>query len=162
MYNKQMTATAHALVSGAIAASIPNPTLAIPLSFVSHFVMDAIPHWDVGTNWRTRTKSKTGAVAILDTILGLTLAYFLFRGKVESVLLFGAMIAGNLPDWMEAPWYIFFAHFKKSKPAKNAGLSERLAYTIYKTENVFHAKAQAPFGIITQIATVVFFLLLLS
>ena len=157
-----MTATAHALVSGAIVASIPNPFLSIPLAFASHFVMDTVPHWDVGTNWRNRSKSKTGAVAIVDTILGFSLAYFMFSGKVEGAILFFAMIAGNLPDWLEAPWYIFFAHPKKSEPAKNAGLSERLAYAIYKTENVFHAKARAPFGILTQIATVGFFLLLLS
>lgn len=158
-----MTATAHALVSGAIAASIPNPFLSIPLSFVSHLVMDTVPHWDFGTNWRTRTKSKTGATAIADTILGFTLAYLWFGGKVESTsVLFACMVAGNLPDWMEAPWYIFFAHPKKHVPSKHASVWERLTYIIYKTENVFHAKAQAPFGILTQIAVVGFFLLLLS
>lgn len=158
-----MTATAHALVSGAIAASIPNPLLSIPLSFLSHLVMDTVPHWDFGTNWRSRTKSKTGAVAITDTILGFSLAYFLFSGKAENAgVLWACMIAGNLPDWLEAPWYMFFAKSDTKGPASRAGFWEKLTYRIYKTENVFHAKAQAPFGIITQIATVGFFLLLLS
>ncbi len=157
-----MTATAHALVSGAIAATIPNPTLAIPLAFVSHFVMDAVPHWDFGTNWRSRAKAKTGAIATVDTILGFSLAYLLFGGKVESIPLLLAVIAGNLPDWMEAPYYIFFARQDKKQPAKNAGFWERVTYKIYKIENVFHAKAQAPFGIITQVVTVGFFLLLLK
>lgn len=157
-----MTATAHALVSAAIAASIPNPLLSIPLAFVSHFVMDAVPHWDFGTNWRTRAKAKTGAVATLDTILGFSLAYLLFAGKVESVTLFLTMIAGNLPDWMEAPYYIFFATQKKRRPTKNARFWERLTFDIYKIENVFHAKAQAPLGIVTQIITVVFFFVLLQ
>ena len=156
-----MTATAHALVSGAIAASVQNPTLAIPLAFVSHFVMDAIPHWDFGTNWRTRAKAKTGIVAIFDTILGFTLTYFLFAGKVDTVVLLGAMIAGNLPDWLEAPYYIFFAHQNKREPTINARFWEHLTYRIYKMENVFHAKAQLPLGVITQIATVLFFLVLL-
>jgi hypothetical protein len=157
-----MTATAHALVSAAIAASIPNPAISISLAFVSHFVMDAIPHWDFGTNWRTRTKFKTGAVAIFDTILGFSLAYLLFSGKVEGATLLAAMIAGNLPDWMEAPYYIFFATQKKRKPAKNASFWEQLTFRIYKMENVFHAKAQAPFGVITQIVTVIFFFVLLQ
>ena len=156
-----MTATAHALVSGAIAASVQNPSLAIPLAFVSHFVMDAVPHWDFGTNWRSRTKTKTGVVAIFDTILGFSLAYFLFAGKVESLPLILALIAGNLPDWLEAPYYIFFARQDKKQPGGGAGRWEKLTYAIYKTENVFHAKAQFPLGIITQAATVGFFLLLL-
>lgn len=157
-----MTATAHALVSGAIAASIQNPSLAIPLAFISHFVMDAVPHWDFGTNWRSRAKAKTGVIAIFDTILGFTLAYFLFAGKVESLPLILAMIAGNLPDWLEAPYYIFFARQDKKQPTARAGYWEKLTYNIYKIENVFHAKTQFPFGIYTQIATVLFFLVLLN
>ncbi len=157
-----MTATAHALVSAAIAASIPNPMLSIPLAFVSHFVLDTIPHWDFGTNWRSRAKAKTGAVAILDTILGFTVAYFLFAGKVDSIILFLAMIAGNLPDWLEAPYYIFFANQTKQEPTSHAGFWEKLTYRIYKLENVFHTKAQAPLGVITQIVAVIFFLTLLQ
>ncbi len=157
-----MTATAHALVSAAIAAAIPNPSLALPLAFVSHFVMDAVPHWDFGTNWRTRTKTKTGAVAIADTLLGFSLAYFLFAGKAEGSLLIAAMIMGNLPDWLEAPYYVFFAQADKKAPLANASTWELLTYRIYKTENLFHAKAQFPLGAITQIVTVGFFLLLLK
>src|SRR3989304_10373917 len=102
-----VTATADAIVTGAIAQKFPDPFLAPLLAFVSHFVMDAVPHWDFGTNWRSRTKTKTGVVAIFDTILGFSLAYFLFAGKVESLPLILALIAGNLPDWLEAPYYIF-------------------------------------------------------
>jgi len=157
-----MTATAHALVSAAIATSIPSPTIAISLAFVSHFMMDAIPHWDFGTNWRARAKAKTGAVALFDTILGFSLAYFLFAGKVDTIVLFLAMIAGNLPDWMEAPYYIFFAKQTNRKLTSSAGFWERLTYNIYKMENVFHTKAQAPLGIITQVVTVIFFFVLLQ
>jgi hypothetical protein len=155
-----MTATAHALVSAAIARAVPNPYLAIPLAVASHFIMDAVPHWDIGTDWRARTKKITGALAIAETVLGITLAYFLFRGKVETPLLLSAIIAGELPDWLEAPWYIFFA--KKNGPAKKFGFWERLTYNIYRWENVFHSKTDLPFGLITQIAIVAFFLLLLQ
>ncbi len=157
-----MTATAHALVSSAIAASVANPHVALPLAFISHFVMDAVPHWDFGTNWRSRTKKETGAVAILDTILGFSLAYFLFAGKADGLVLLAAMVAGNLPDWMEAPYYIFFAKPDKKQPTAGAGYWEKLTYGIYKMENVFHAKAQFPFGLFTQAATVAFFLILLT
>ncbi len=157
-----MTATAHALVAGAIVAALPNhPELALPLAFTSHFIMDAVPHWDFGTNWRMRSKFTTGSIAILDTVLGFTVTYFVFGGKVPLLILLAAMILGNLPDWFEAPYYIFFAKNKGSGPKKDAGFWERLTYGIYKTENVFHAKAQYPLGLITQVVTVGFFILLL-
>ena len=156
-----MTATAHALVSGAIAAAIPNPAISLPLAFTSHFVMDAVPHWDFGTNWRSRPKAITGTVAILDTVLGFTVAYFAFGGKVALPVLLAAVALGNLPDWLEAPYYIFFASHNHNGPGKNAGFWEKFTYAIYKKENFFHTKAQYPVGVITQVLTVAFFLLLL-
>ena len=157
-----MTATAHALVSAAIARAVPNPYLAIPLAITSHFIMDAVPHWDIGADWRTRSKIMTGALAIGETVLGITLTYFLFRGKVETPLLLSTMFAGELPDWLEAPWYIFFANKHKNGTSKKAGFWERVSYRIYHRENIFHSKADLPFGALTQIATVAFFIVLLG
>ena len=157
-----MTATAHALVSAAIARAVPNPYLAIPLAITSHFIMDTVPHWDIGADWRMRTKTMTGVLAITETILGITLAYFLFRGKVETPLLLSTIVAGELPDWLEAPWYIFFANKHKIGTSKKAGFWERVSYRIYRRENIFHSKADLPFGLITQIVIVAFFLLLLK
>jgi hypothetical protein len=157
-----MISTSHALVSGAIVASIGNPLLSLPLAFASHFIMDAVPHWDFGTNWRNRNKPTTGAIAIIDTVLGFTVAYFMFGGKVSLPVLVAGVVIGNLPDWLEAPYYIFFAKNERNGISKNAGFWEKLTYKIYKTENVFHNKTGYPFGVITQILTVAFFLLLLS
>ncbi len=156
-----MTATAHALVSAAIARAVPNPYLAIPLAITSHFIMDAVPHWDIGTDWRSRSKTMTGALAIGETVFGITLAYFLFRGKVETPLLLSCIIAGELPDWLEAPWYIFFAKNKHTGVSKKAGFWESLSYRIYHRENMVHSKTDLPFGLITQVIAVAFFLLLL-
>lgn len=163
MYNIScMTATAHALVAGAIAVKIGNPLLAIPLAIASHFVMDCIPHWDFGTHWRSRAKHTTGAYAIIDTLVGITVAYFLFSAKMETLPLLATIIAGVLPDWLETPWYIFFANQKKHEPGVKAGFWERVTYGIYKLENQFHTKAEFPFGAATQLATVAFFLLILQ
>jgi hypothetical protein len=42
-----MTLTTHAVVGAAIASSMPNyPVVGLILAFASHFVLDAIPHWD--------------------------------------------------------------------------------------------------------------------
>ncbi len=156
-----MTATAHAIVAGAIAARFPDPVVSVPLAFTSHFIMDAIPHWDFGTNWRKRNKSITGLFAIADTLIGITVSYFIYGGKVAFIPLMAAIFASIIPDWLEAPWYIFFATPKKHEPGKSAGILEKFCYRVYKTENFFHTKTQFPFGALTQVAATLFFLAIL-
>lgn len=158
-----MTETAHALVAGAIAAKFPNPLISVPLAFTSHFIMDAVPHWDIGTNWRTRAKNATGALAILETLIGITVTYFIFGGKVAPLTLFLTVGASLSPDWLETPWYIFFASHKKHEPGNGAGFWEKLAFKTYKAENFFHHKTQSMFlGLSTQVIVVAFFLALLK
>jgi len=42
-----MTLTTHAIAGAAIAASMPHhPIIGFTLAFASHFILDAIPHWD--------------------------------------------------------------------------------------------------------------------
>lgn len=157
-----MMATAHVLVAGAIARTTLDPLTTTFLCIGSHFIMDAVPHWDLGTNWRSRPKSTTGIISIMETVIAITVAYFVYGGKVSFPLLTLAIVASLLPDWLETPWYIFFARQNKHKPGISAGVLEKFAFAVYKLENVFHTKAQFPFGAITQIATVVFFLVLLQ
>ncbi len=157
-----MTATAHALVSGALAARFSDPVTASLLALTSHYVMDSIPHWDFGTNWRNRPKKLTGILAIVETTVGFILSYVFFGRHLPFGLWLATVIFGLLPDWLETPWYIFFAHAKKHEPGHNAGVAEKIAYAFYKLPNIFHSKAQFPLGVITQVATVLFFLIILS
>ena len=157
-----MTATAHALVAGAIASHIPDPFSAALLALASHFIMDSVPHWDFGANWRNRPTSVPGILAIAETVIGMSVAYLVFGGKVELGLLSVTVVASLLPDWLETPWYIFFANHKKKMPATGAGILEKICFNVYKIENVFHTKASFPFGVITQVATVAFFLVILT
>lgn len=156
-----MIATAHALVAGAIAQAIPDPYLAPILALSSHFIMDSVPHWDFGTEWRNRPKWVTGAVATLDTVGGLTLAFFLFRASTPLLPLTLSLLMSVLPDWLEAPWYIFFASQKRVGPKKEAGVIEKFLFSIYKIQNRLHTKASFALGATTTVLTVVFFFLLL-
>lgn len=156
-----MTATAHALVAGAIAAKFSDPATASVLALSSHYIMDSIPHWDFGTNWRMRSKTATGAFAIVETVFGMGLSWYLFGGQAPLITFFCALIASLLPDWAEAPWYIFFATAKGKGPSKHAGVIEKTLFQAYKLQNRFHTKAQFPFGLVTQVATVFFFFVLL-
>lgn len=42
-----MTAANHALTGAFIGLAVGNPWVAVPAAFISHFVCDAIPHYDV-------------------------------------------------------------------------------------------------------------------
>lgn len=41
-----MTATNHAITGALIGLAVSNPAIAVPLAFVSHFALDALPHYD--------------------------------------------------------------------------------------------------------------------
>lgn len=160
--NSTMTATAHTLVAGAIATKFPDPTTAASLAFLSHFIMDAVPHWDIGTSWRKRPKETTGFLAICETLVGLVVGFWFFRNSAPTAALLFSLIFSLLPDWLETPWYIFFASIKHQKPSAGASIWENLSFQIYKWENYFHTRAQFPFGVLTQVVTVIFFLFLLG
>lgn len=157
-----MTSTAHALVAGAIAKHFPDPIVSSTLSLCSHYIMDSIPHWDFGTNWRERPKYITGIIAVVDTVISFGLSYIVFGQFLSFFPWLITVIASLLPDWLETPWYIFYASQTKHAPTKNASFMEKISYAFYKIPNVFHTKAQFPLGIFTQIATIIFFIVLLS
>lgn len=139
-----MTATAHAIVGAALATVIRDPIVLSVSCLSSHFIMDCIPHWDFGVNWRSRPKLLTGVFAIADTFIGITLAYLLFWGKTSAGLIAIGILFAELPDWMEAPWFIL----------KKDSFIKRVAYRIYKFQSRFHVKAQLPLGGITQILVI--------
>lgn len=157
-----MMAMAHMLVAGAIVSRVQNPLLAYPLVLGSHFLLDSIPHWDLGTNWRKRTKWATGALAIADTVFGFVLTYALYSPTIHATLLVPILIFSVIPDWLEAPWYIFFANPSRKGPKPHASFWEKASYSVYKITNKAHTKSSFPWGIITQLITVSFFLLVLQ
>src|SRR5262245_9728063 len=75
-----MTATGHALVGAAIAAKVPDWRISIPLCLISHFLGDALPHWDTGFYWRQKGMRKV----FFDTLVDIFGGYFL----VAAIFLF--------------------------------------------------------------------------
>src|SRR5206468_8014016 len=64
-----MTATNHALTGAFIGLAVGNPLVAIPAAFASHFICDALPHFDVpGKTAEARIGSK--AFLYLQIMLG--------------------------------------------------------------------------------------------
>lgn len=156
-----MMATSHALVGTAIAAAVPNPILAGVLILTSHYLMDLIPHWDFGTNWKNRSVAQTGMLAIGDTLFGFAITLVLFSSQLPVLSILGAIGLANLPDWLEAPYFIFFASKEGHHKSRGGQFGLFLGKVFKFQEDYTHTRALFPFGFITQLVTVTFFLLLL-
>lgn len=142
-----MTSISHALIGAAIAAKVTDPVTAGCVAFGLHFLCDAIPHWDLGTNWRLRPRAVTGSLAIAETLVGVFGTFLLFQYLVPNQLvLIIAIVTSLLPDWLEAPYYMLMPHAPK------------FFYYIYKMQSKMHNKLQAPWGIVTQVVVAGLFL----
>lgn len=145
-----MTITAHALVGGAIAASIPNPVLGITIATLSHPLLDMIPHWDEGWGWRLKSKPRFIAEASIDLALGVLLTYFIFGPFINNLWYLLAMIFASISwDVAEAP-YLFLGW--KFPPFS----------WVYKVQSKIQGKVRLPWGILTQVATVIAVVFLLQ
>ena len=136
-----MTATAHALIGASIASRIVNPIIGIPLAIISHFAADLVPHWDAGTNHKQKSAMRLKLEATADVLVGFALVFLIFRSSVEPVYLFTMVIAAQLPDWLEAPSWMF--GFKVPP-------FSWLDYLGHKLQS----RMQLPWGLVTQVVIV--------
>lgn len=136
-----MTATAHALIGASIAVRVTNPIIGIPLSIASHFAADLIPHWDAGTNHRKKSMTRLKLEAALDVLLGFALVLLLFRNLVEPTYLFTMVIAAQLPDWLEAPSWMFNLKFPP------------FSWFDFLSHKI-QTRMQLPWGLVTQVVVV--------
>lgn len=144
-----MTATAHALVGGAIAASVPNPALGITLAAVSHPFLDMIPHWDFGWGWKKKSKLRFFAESVFDLSVGAALAYLIFGQNVPFYYFAASILASELWDILEAPYWFLNWRFPPFS-------------LIYDIQSKLQGKASSvTVGILTQVASVVVVVLVL-
>ena len=115
-----MLETPHALVGAALAVKIGNPLLSIPLAFLSHFVLEKVPHWNPHLNKETEKYGKptreTTMIVIADSSLALILGSSIAFSQPNTTMIIGTLLssfAAVLPDLMEAPY--FFLKARKSE-----------------------------------------------
>lgn len=137
-----MTATAHALIGAACAATFTNPVVGLSVAAISHPILDTIPHWDAARGWREKTKTRLFIESSIDLAIGVALAYFLFGSGVNMWYFFGAILASISWDIAELPyWFLKWRFFPFN-------------YT-HAFQSAIQGKASMPFGIATQIVTIV-------
>jgi hypothetical protein len=137
-----MTATGHAIIGTVIAAKVGNPALAIPIAFASHFLADALPHWDTGTNRHKKSTTRFFMESFADVSIGFILSWAIITLLFPTTNLFYAfliIIVSELPDWLTAP-YLFF------------DLKIQPFLSIYKLQKKFDTELDLPWGFINQAA----------
>lgn len=144
-----MTATAHALAGAALVSFIPNSSVALPMAFASHFVLDLVPHWDTGTYRREKSPRRFLVESVIDLLLGFGLSFLLFGSKVNPYLLTAGILVSQLPDWLEAP-YLFLGW--KFPPFS----------TVKAFQSKLHFKKSLPWGFVSQVVVITLLILLLS
>jgi hypothetical protein len=140
-----MTATGHAVIGVVIAAKFANPLLAVPLALVSHLAADAFPHWDLGTNAKSKTKMQLRFQAAADVIVGFIVCYliiFYLFPQTNLIYAFFIIIAAQLFDWLTMPYYFFNI---KISPFTD----------VYKLQKHFDSRLDKPWGIINQVLILV-------
>lgn len=103
----------HTVVGAAIATKFGNPALAVPLAFLSHFVLEVVPHWNPHLYTETKkygrvTDKSTRIVAIdvaTSLIAGTFIAYQALPNLTQAATILAACLAAVLPDVVEAPYF---------------------------------------------------------
>lgn len=115
-----MLETPHVAVGVAIATKIPNPFIAIPLSFASHFVLDKVPHWNPHLYTETQKAGHPSKKSTYIAAADIGLAFFLGAGfafnalpdQKTAILILACSFASVLSDVVKYPYYYFHGRQK--------------------------------------------------
>lgn len=159
-----MTLSTHGVIGGAIGAFLPgHHILAFVAGFLSHFVLDSIPHWDYSINsLQSKDNKKVFArgtsffidvvKVVADACLGFLIPYIAFSSGVHfdffvNAVFFGAFGA-MVPDGLQ------FLYYK---------IPNRLLVTVQKFHKSIHAKRRLDMypiiGPLLQVLLIVFVVL---
>lgn len=113
-----MVLTPHAITGAALASLTPeNPLAGFALGFLSHFVLDAIPHWDYDLSSMKKDENNpmNNDMAInkaflldiskigFDAMLGILISYliFCFYMKYSVFVIMCGAVGGIMPDALQ-------------------------------------------------------------
>ena len=109
-----MISLVHATTGFSLVYLFPNPFIYIPLCLLSHYGLDAIPHYDLGSNLKTYKKRKKTTLSfvffdVFFALMGIIILSFFTKNRIN--LYFGAFL-GILPDILDAPFNFFNKKYK--------------------------------------------------
>jgi ABC-type dipeptide/oligopeptide/nickel transport system permease component len=111
-----MTATNHALTGSIIAAAVPNPVIGLPLALLSHFVLDALPHFGAHTVANPKTK-EFRAILITDSIMTAVLLLFVAFASYRMGMNWFVVFMGGFLAWLpDVMWYKHYQSDLRGEP----------------------------------------------
>lgn len=144
-----MLETPHVAVGAAIATKIPNPFISIPLAFLSHFVLEKVPHWNphLVTEMKTYGAPTKKSVTIIMIDVGLALvtgsliAWNSMPDTNKVIVIYLASFASVLPDLIEFPYF-----FLKMR--------NKFLVTWLRWQKALQADTTPFWGLLTQFVTI--------
>jgi len=145
-----MLLTPHTFVGVAIAALIPNPLIAVPISFIGHFLGDKVPHWDFYSNtkkeerttgWRPLAVMGDMAVGVAVGVGFTSYAYWGLGNSMLALNIFLCGVFSVLPDALSS-LDLFL------------GKKHPLLHLLNRTQSAMQFQAPLPWGIISQIIVI--------
>lgn len=151
-----MLETPHTIIGATIAFKIPNPLIALPLAFLSHFLLDEIPHWNPDLHGETK---KFGKISRQSSLIIL--------GDVFLSLGFGFWIASRVwPNWEKAVIIIVASFLAVVVDVIEGfyfflGMRNKSLKRLIRFQRCYQHRAPPILGIITQIVVIFLSLLVL-
>lgn len=128
-----MTLTTHIIIAEVVARPLArlNPIFGFIVGILSHYLLDAIPHWDYKLKSSLANENRLPgekkirftresfwpdvAKTALDTFIGLIIILFLMPPKSihETVFLLATAFGGVLPDFLQGAYGSGYAEFLK-------------------------------------------------
>jgi hypothetical protein len=136
----------HAAVGAGIALLVQQPALALPLAFLSHFVLDALPHYGIrgDEGYPALFKLRRTVVMVVFDIIGVAILTALLWGQAWYV--FAAAVLAVSPDTIWLYRYFGFERFGKKPP--KPGPITRFHQNIQWGERLWGVYVEVPFTII--------------
>lgn len=134
-----MSGSNHVLAGAIIAAAIPQPAVALPLAFLSHFVLDALPHYG-DKNGRSWLGRHFDLILITDGIISaIFLSTVIITQPENWLLMIACAVVAVIPDLLWLPYYLAD---KRGRIKHHTRLAEFLKWIQW---------AERPWGMIIEI-----------
>lgn len=110
-----MTTSNHLFAGAVIALTIKQPLLAAPLALMSHFVLDALPHYGHGgPGYGGLFKFKLTYLIEAFNLVGIPLLIYLLWG--QSIWVFAAALLALSPDFVWVYRYFWYERYGSLPP----------------------------------------------
>jgi len=125
-----MNVTNHMAVGAIIAVTIKEPIAVLPLAFISHFILDGLPHFGYfGRGIGDYIKHRRSHVMTVIDIIGISLLFWIVE---PSWLVYSAMFLAISPDFIWLFRYYFYERkssgTKISKPSRLTRLHSKIQW----------------------------------